>query len=227
MIGKKVYFFNSLPSTNTYIYENIRDFKHGDIVVAKTQTKGRGRRNHRWVSLDGNLHFSFLYESKKYTDFSLVVMTSLATVLALNEFGVSAQIKYPNDIVVNKGKIAGILIEKTQDKYIVGVGINVLFHDIENYEFFPTSIFLETSKIVDYRDVLTSFINHFTRLETESFSENFTMYKKLSTIIGKQIKTNKLEGKCIDINANGDLLLESGKMISGANEIIISGVYHG
>lgn len=224
LIGQKVLFFDKLDSTSTYVYEHLDQLSHGDIVLAKTQTNGRGRRNHHWVSIDGNLHFSFVYEQKFVTnDFELIAKTSLAIIDCLNSFNVQASIKYPNDIVVNQGKIAGILLEKVEAKYIVGVGINVLFHNISNYEFYPSSILLETSKIVDYKDVLSAFRTSFSQFESQRIEKWLPKYRENSIVIGKKVKTRNAVGTCVNISEKGALILEDGKVISGANEINIRG----
>jgi len=102
MIGNKVCFFQTLESTNTFMKEHISDFKHGDMVCAKIQTAGRGRRSRSWVSTEGNLHTSFVLEQvdRTYTNFEVVMKSSVAIVKLLTTLGIPAKIKYPNDIGV-------------------------------------------------------------------------------------------------------------------------------
>ncbi len=92
------------------------------VVVAKEQTKGRGRYARTWVSEQDNLFFSVVLKDAdvKTPLLSFVVAISVAESLALFD----AKIKWPNDILINTQKVAGILLERCDDKVIVGVGIN-------------------------------------------------------------------------------------------------------
>lgn len=211
MIGNKVCFFQTLDSTNTFMKDHINDFKHGDMVCAKIQNKGRGRRNRTWVSQEGNLHTSFLLDTKvhPYTPFEVVMRTSLAIVALLKEFGITAMIKYPNDIVIGKRKMAGILIEKVDSYYIVGVGVNVTFSDTDTYEFPITSIFLETKKLQDYRDVLSALIHGYNHLLDYSNEQIYQLYKGYSIVLDQKIEYQGAEFHIDDISLNGELILKN------------------
>jgi BirA family biotin operon repressor/biotin-[acetyl-CoA-carboxylase] ligase len=133
-IGHTILNFNELPSTNDYLKENASFFNEGTVVWTKNQTSGRGQQGNKWISeADKNLTFSilllphFLQVNKQ---FYLSMVTALAVTDFLKKFDVEAQIKWPNDILVNKKKISGILIENTLkgnsiNCSIVGVGINI------------------------------------------------------------------------------------------------------
>lgn len=128
---------NAIPSTNTFLKElavsqSIDDFT---VVVAKDQFKGRGQRINTWQSeLGKNLTFSmFIRNSNLYTTnpflFSVVVPISLIEVLSVLDLR-QLKIKWPNDILAENKKIAGILIETIykSDKEIaavIGIGLNV------------------------------------------------------------------------------------------------------
>ena len=130
---KTILHFNHLESTNDYIIELYKKFHFRDTltVVADNQTKGRGRMNKIWISDNGQgLTFSF---SIKLCDrinlFDINMLTALSVVHLLIDLNISAYIKYPNDIICNNKKIAGLLIESIKvivDRYcIVGVGVNI------------------------------------------------------------------------------------------------------
>ena len=105
------------------------------LVLAETQTSGRGRRTNRWWSADGALTFSLVLEAAaaelppdRWPQASLT--SGLAVGEALEELlpGAETRLKWPNDVFVNRKKIAGILVESTrlqQGKLIIGIGLNV------------------------------------------------------------------------------------------------------
>ena len=122
------------------------DFPKGAVIVASCQTKGRGRLGRRWVSSEGGLYFSFLLEYKDISEgdcLPLVIGYGVSDFLE-NE-GISTAIKWPNDVYHGGKKISGILVEKTGERLIVGVGINV------NQERFPEDIDAVSMKIVKGR----------------------------------------------------------------------------
>jgi BirA family biotin operon repressor/biotin-[acetyl-CoA-carboxylase] ligase len=227
MIGRKVYFYQVLESTSTFMRNHIEEYSHGDMVVAKIQTKGRGRRNRKWVSSDGNLHMSMVLDlnAHPYTDFEIVMITSLAVQKSLEAYQINTFIKYPNDLIINRKKISGILIEKVAQKAIVGVGINVLLENSSKYNFNWTSIYLETGKKIDYRDVLNKFINAFNDVERVKHDELFQLYKKQSIVLKEPIVLNGEYVMVEDINTLGELVLQNKKTLT-LNEVSLSGVYY-
>lgn len=94
------------------------------VVVAREQTKGRGRYARNWVSEPDNLFFSVVLKEfgVKTHLLSFVVAISVAESLA----SLAAKIKWPNDILIHGKKVAGILLELFDDKVIVGIGINTM-----------------------------------------------------------------------------------------------------
>lgn len=227
MIGSKVCFFQTIESTNTFMKDHFEDYRHGHIVVSRIQTAGRGRRDRQWVSKDGNLHASIklTQELESLTAFDVVMRISLAVVKALAYFDVDASIKYPNDIVVGHRKIAGILIEQVQDSYIAGVGINVTFNDVDVYSFQLSSIFLETSRTVDYRDVLSALIDAYNELLEEPFASLYEQYKTLSIVLNKTIVLDDKEYQVTDITKDGELFLDNKQKIA-PNEVTLASWYH-
>jgi BirA family biotin operon repressor/biotin-[acetyl-CoA-carboxylase] ligase len=128
--------FDQLPSTNTHLLEWAQSgAPHRALVVSEWQSEGRGRRGRAWHGeLGGALTFSLLWRSSRpvaeLSGLSLAVGASL--VGALRDLGLArAMVKWPNDILVDDAKLAGVLIELTGDMLgpsaaVIGVGINVL-----------------------------------------------------------------------------------------------------
>lgn len=126
--------FDTLSSTNSYLMQNMSSKTHGTCVIANLQTNGRGRRGREWqASLGASLTFSLLWRfqcgAAALSGLSLAV--GVALIRALHDVGASAaQLKWPNDILVNQKKLAGILIELQGDMEgpstaVIGVGINL------------------------------------------------------------------------------------------------------
>jgi BirA family biotin operon repressor/biotin-[acetyl-CoA-carboxylase] ligase len=104
---------------------------HGTAVHADEQATGRGRFGRTWFSPPGNLYLSVLLRLDlppgRGPELSFVTAIAVADAIdALLPKGSKATLKWPNDVLVNEGKIAGILIESVDDAQIIGVGLNVL-----------------------------------------------------------------------------------------------------
>ncbi len=126
------YYKEETTSTN----DDARDTKyiHGDVICAERQSAGRGQRGNKWISGEGlNATFSVVVEPsflEARKQFLVSQITALALVEMLHEYGISASIKWTNDIYVGNRKIVGVLIENrlsgaTLSRSIIGVGINI------------------------------------------------------------------------------------------------------
>ena len=126
--------FDSLPSTNSWIIENIQKFnQNGLLVVCKHQIQGRGRQNNVWLTPKNQcLTFSAVYDLTNNTFLpqilSLVAGISIYKYLSENNI-YNIFLKWPNDILIGNQKICGILCEKIKsegvNKIIIGIGLNV------------------------------------------------------------------------------------------------------
>jgi len=104
---------------------------HGTVVHADEQAAGRGRFGRTWFSPPGNLYLSVLLRldlpASRGSELSFVTALTVAdTIDALLPKQSKATLKWPNDVLVNEGKIAGILVESLDDAQIIGIGVNVL-----------------------------------------------------------------------------------------------------
>ena len=169
-INFKITHLDSVDSTSNYVATAFAQGKigHGSVILADNQTSGRGQREATWQSEGGlNLLFSFLLipDNMSASDGqSLMHCTTLALVHLLKSFGVKAQIKWPNDVYVGRKKMAGILIENQLSgsrisRSIIGVGLNINQADFG--ELNATSLYLETKKYVELKEVLLRFLFQF------------------------------------------------------------------
>lgn len=135
---------NATPSTNDYLKNlcSTQSVENFTVVVAENQTKGKGQRGNIWeIEAGKNITFSVLikkYSSSESSVFDLNVAISVSIIQALESFEIpKLNIKWPNDILSDGKKIAGILIENTFSSNqsvssIIGIGLNVNQTDFEN-----------------------------------------------------------------------------------------------
>lgn len=219
----KIIKFKQITSTNDYIKENYKQLENNTVVVGEKQTKGRGRLDHAWESPKGNLYFSVLLEGK-YDDFTLIKNASLSVVKFLDSIGIKALIKYPNDILVDNKKIAGILIETMytdQQINIIGIGLNVNQVDFKELNTKAISMKQISNTIYSLDRVLDNILvfldNQYTVAE----------YKKYSFVLGRTILLNDKRYMIVDILDDGSLRLRNGdKFVTVKfNEISLEELY--
>ncbi len=138
----KKFKFKKVKSTNNTAIRIVKETKYNlGMVVAEAQVNGRGQYGRKWISLKGNLFVSFFYELKK-TNLSINVITKSNCLLVKNLLSKFTNkritIKKPNDLLIDKKKISGILQEiiltKGKKFLITGIGINIIKHpNIKNY----------------------------------------------------------------------------------------------
>ncbi len=227
-IGRNFVYIDEIDSTNTFLLKTTEFTENGTVLFAEFQSEGKGRRNRQWKSEKGqNLTFSVLLteninaETPNLYSFA----ASLAVVYALeNLYQLKPEVKWPNDVLVNNKKIAGILTETTfQDssitKMVIGIGINVNQpHFPGKFNFQPTSVKIEFGKIVKRERLLNEFLNIFEELleNIESSPENIlNSWRRKCRMIGEKIKIVNDDGELFgildDIDDKGFLILKSGE----------------
>ena len=146
MAGYKVLSFDKISSTQTYAHDMIANGTATDhtIVCAAAQYAGRGRYRRKWVSHHGNLYASFIFGCPE-RDSRLSYAVAVAIIDTLASYGIDATIKWPNDILLDEKKVAGVLIEYAGRFVIVGIGINVHSN--------PTVDEYKTTKLDKYTDI--------------------------------------------------------------------------
>ncbi len=152
--------FEEVDSTNNVAAELIAGFTdvEDSLVLAGTQTAGRGRLNDRtWVSMPGNFHGTYIINVEKLgVSENSVALLNRAAILAVrdeflklkkNDSGIT--IKLPNDILINKKKVAGVLIEVSHPFALIGIGINLSVSPMD----FTTDIKKEFNVLVNSREL--------------------------------------------------------------------------
>ncbi|CAI8938717.1 Bifunctional ligase/repressor BirA [Pseudomonas chlororaphis] len=218
--------FDSIDSTNA---EALRAVERGVpapfLVLAERQTAGRGRRGRKWVSpFAENVYYSLVLRidggMRQLEGLSLVV--GLAVMQTLREFGVAgAGLKWPNDVLVGRKKIAGILLELVGDPadvchVVLGVGINVNMQKTDEVDQQWTSMRLESGKQVDRNQLvarlsmmLRAYLERhqaqgFSSIQEEWEQNHLWQGNAVSLIAG----VNKIDGVVMGIDQQGALRLE-------------------
>lgn len=229
LIGRNFIYADEISSTNSELISNKRDYKNsGTVLLAENQLEGKGRKDRQWISTrDLNLTFSILLVNKNINA-SKINIINLAASLAVarsieNLYQLHPELKWPNDVLINRRKTAGILLEssvqgKKIERLVIGVGINVNQKSFPGkYNFPPTSINLEAGKEIGRETLLAELLNNFENLLQVAISNPQVIlyeWKQKCNMIGDRIKIVEKEktiaGIFDDIDENGFLILRRG-----------------
>lgn len=247
IIGKKLCVLDSTTSTNDYL-KNLgnENCENGAVVVAREQTKGKGRLGRTWTSKkDDCVMFSVLLRPNiaPHEVSAITPLAGLAVCKAIREFtGLDCMIKWPNDIIVGRKKLVGILTEMSAEfdavEYIVtGIGINF------DQTFFPeeiaykaTSVLLETGRHYNKNEFLACVLEH---IENEFIKNNLELsqtalneYGDMCATVGKNVTfqrgTRRISGMAVGVASGGELkvMLSDGSICNvNSGEVTVQGIY--
>jgi len=228
-----MHFFSSVSST----MDVARDISKSTcpnhtVIIAKHQECGRGRLKRQWLSDDGGIYMTWITRPKFAIEhcFAYTFSTALTIVHTLNQlFQIKAHVKWPNDVLVDSRKIAGVLTEmqlaNNQFQYLnIGIGINVN-NQTNTDAFSAISIHDILKKQVDKNLMIQQLCNNlatqFAHIHVDRVLES---WKKHNCTIGKKVRIvlqdRTIEGQAININENGALIV---KQNNGQQEAITYG----
>ena len=214
-----------VTSTNSYALElkNTAVFREGLVVTADFQTGGKGQRGKEWESnRNENLLLSVVVEPNISAEnqFDINFLSSLAVMDCLNDFHIDSHIKWPNDILVNKFKIAGILIQNLISKNIIthtviGIGLNI--NQVKFSNFFPkaTSIQNELGVTINISEVKNSLLNALQhrlvkyRLSCDLKDDYLSNLFKKDKVSSFETNNQKFTGIIRGVTKNGMLKIET------------------
>ena len=251
--GRKLYYYDVTGSTNNDAKRLAEEGEpHGTVVVADIQNAGKGRRGRAWQTLPGTaLSFTLLlrpeFAADKASMITLVMALSVAEAVE-EAAGIAATIKWPNDIVVNKKKICGMLTEMTMTpemdeiQYIVvGAGINVNNGSPDEFQEeirgTATSLKIETGRRINRAELLGRVLvrfeeNYATFLKTLDLSRLRDAYQKHLQGVGAEVRVldpaGEYTGVSHGINDHGELIVikENGERVQVyAGEVSVRGLY--
>jgi BirA family biotin operon repressor/biotin-[acetyl-CoA-carboxylase] ligase len=236
---KKFIVFDEISSTNIKAKELAQDeAAEGTVVIAQMQKSGKGRFDRVWESPDGGLYLSIILKPDVSPDKAtlLSLVAALAVSKTIRKYGISAAIKWPNDVRVNKKKIAGILLESEVIEnhlcyVILGIGVNLnidvnLFS--KELKDAVTSLSHKLHSTVDYHkfleNLLLSLSEYYTMFINGEFDRIVSEWKILSDTIDQRVhivtSSDEILGKAYDVDKSGFLLVitdtgEYRKIMSG------------
>ncbi|SHI16893.1 biotin--[acetyl-CoA-carboxylase] ligase [Sporanaerobacter acetigenes] len=239
-IGRKIYYFDTIDSTNIKAKELAYKEDEGTLVIAEEQTLGRGRLGRTWISPKKKGIWMSIILKPSIDPMKVAKITQIgaaAIALALEDLGIEAFIKWPNDIVMNGKKVCGILTEMSCElnmiNYVImGVGINVnlgsedFSGEVSNV---GTSLKIQSGKVIDRKKLLGLFLNRFEELYIpfvgkDDFFETLKVCREKSILIGKEVRIirgkDEEKGKVLGINDDGELIIDYG---NGKIENVLSG----
>lgn len=184
----EILYFKEIESTSVWARKNLKDLENFRVISADVQTEGHGQFERKWYSTSengGNIYISIVLKPRNIAHLNeLTRYASYIGAKTIEEYGIKANFKFPNDILIKGKKIAGILAESVfigQEfkGVIVGIGINLNLNaiDIENIDIPATSLFIETDKNINKDEFLDRLLRNF-----EDEYENFLEYGLKDTV---------------------------------------------
>lgn len=230
-IGKKILYYKSITSTNFLAKQLLKNetnnLLEGTVLIAEEQTAGRGRLGRNWHSPAGGIWFTIILFPDMEPAYvsSITLMSAVVLVNSLKTlYKFKPQIKWPNDIVFNGQKIAGILTEMSvrMDKInyvLVGIGINANLQtdkfpaEIRDQSISLTEILQKPiSRTQLLQLVLENFEKYYHILQKNQISFILEEWKKNTETLGKYIaimsEEKIISGKAIDVNLDGSLVVK-------------------
>lgn len=247
IIGKNLIVLDSVDSTNDCLKKlGNEGIENGTVVVTREQTKGKGRLGRTWQSKkDDGIAFSVLLRPNVAPSevSAITPLAGLAVCKAIREYTkLDCVIKWPNDIIVGRKKLVGILTEMSAEfdavEYVItGIGINVDHTSFpEEIAFKATSLLLETGRHIDKNEFLACVLEH---LENEFVKNNLELtptalseYTDLCATVGRSVTfqrgTRRISGMAVGVSEHGELkvMMSDGTIcLVNSGEVTVQGIY--
>lgn len=235
----RYYHLNQVSSTNTWAKEHATEFALDEVtaISASEQTQGRGRYARVWHSPRGKnlyLTLAFFLEEPTVQPFALCQLASLTLEEFLQIHGISAKIKWPNDLLVNGKKIVGVLTERQEVNerpfMVIGIGLNVNMtaEELADIPQAATSMMLEKLRTYSIEAIKEFYVRLFVKRLNEAkatkFANVWSHWQKslqwmLQHPVCVQTTAKRLQGTVVDLHADGGLILE---LPNGSQQVIQS-----
>lgn len=223
---------DEVDSTNLYAKHNLASLEDKTIIIANNQTSGRGRFDRVWIDLgEDNLFLSFVLKpSDSFKDVyaNLTQYLSVILVNVLEEYGLSPSIKWPNDVLIDGKKIAGILSETVMqgNKFnglVLGIGVNLNSEKsnlslVKDKKITALNVELDrehVDKKLFYEKLVNEFFKDYDNFLEHGFMLIKEKYINKCNFLGKQVSVQvfdeKKSGIAKYINDSGELVLQNHK----------------
>ena len=227
-----LYKFDELDSTNDYLRRNHKSYEEFDVISARVQTHGKARRQNDWISMDGMALFSFFLKERdnwKIEDYlKLPLIAGIAVIKGLRKIeNLEYKFKWTNDVYVENMKLCGILIEKTEDVYITGIGINVNNMLPENLKSKAISLTQIRNKKYEIDEVIKNIVLEFQtlceNLENGFWKDILKEINQINYLKGKKIElkfgNEVISGVAHNINKDGEIEVLMEQNEAGEREV--------
>ncbi|MFM8620776.1 MAG: biotin--[acetyl-CoA-carboxylase] ligase [Candidatus Nanopelagicaceae bacterium] len=201
----------------------VKNFKVGNVLVAEYQSAGRGRLDRKFlVPPRKGLTFSFCISTEKDLEW-IPLITGLAATRAINKYLKSdlVRIKWPNDLIIDDKKLAGILSEKCEAGVVVGIGINIY----QTQDELPIADAISLSMIgqVNRDDLLIEILNELGSALSDIENQK-TLYRENCATIGNRVRATLPDGQVIEDLALG--ISDDGSLLLNSREIRVGDIVH-
>jgi BirA family biotin operon repressor/biotin-[acetyl-CoA-carboxylase] ligase len=221
-LEQRIHYFPEIGSTMDAARELAKKgAKEGTIVIAEAQTRGRGRLSRQWLSPEGGIYCTLILRPRISPAYAprINLMAAIAVAATIRKlFGLKAELKWPNDVLIEGKKVCGILAEMDAEMDVVnfvnvGIGINANA-SIPRFEKTATSLKDALGREISRKEFLSVLIMEMERRQPLLMKANLLReWKRLSATLNKEVRVMSLGeeviGQAMDIDATGALILKS------------------
>lgn len=215
-LGREILHFPQCDSTNRIAKELSNNY--GTLVIAGSQTSGRGRSGKEWQSSKGGVYMSIVLPPK-----DTAVITLICALAVHRAFG-KGEIKWPNDIVIGSKKVCGILCERTDNAVVCGIGVNI-------YNKVPKDIPATSISSVNPSKLVAKILNELENLLEYDFSTLRNEYERCCVNINRPVEAvfnnRSVKGIAKGVTDTGELIIDTPEGIITVNsgEVSVRGIY--
>ena len=240
VIGQRVHYYKTIPTTMEKAYElAMEGAEEGTVIIAEAQTKGKGRMGRAWVSPKGKGIYLSLILRPQLPPTDVAKLTLLCAVACCGairkETGLNVTIKWPNDLLIDGKKFAGILTELNaeiqQVRFIVvGIGINISAKDDmlpEGATSLQKELGQKISRVRLTQAIFESLERWYDCVE-DGFGPVLEQWKKMSSTLGNKVRMEdpygSVEGEAVDLDEYGGLVIRtaSGEVVKRMSGDVIN-----
>jgi BirA family biotin operon repressor/biotin-[acetyl-CoA-carboxylase] ligase len=220
-LEQRIHYFPEVGSTMDAARELAKKgVGEGTIVIAEAQTRGRGRLSREWFSPEGGIYFTLVLRPKISPAYAprINLMASIAVAATIRKlFGLKAELKWPNDVLIEGRKVCGILAEMEAEMDVVnfvnvGIGINANT-SIPQFEKTATSLKYALGKEISRKEFLSVLLTEIERRQPLLMKADLLEeWKKFSVTLNKDVEIaapgEVIVGRAIDIDTTGALIIK-------------------
>jgi BirA family biotin operon repressor/biotin-[acetyl-CoA-carboxylase] ligase len=218
---QRIHYFPEIGSTMDAARELAKNgAKEGTIVIAEAQTQGRGRLSREWLSPEGGIYFTLILRPRISPVYAprINLMAAIAVAVTIRRlFGLKAELKWPNDVLIADKKVCGILAEMDAEIDVVnfvniGIGINAN-NSIPQFEKTATSLNDALGREICRKEFLSALLVEIERWQPLLMEADLLLeWEKLSATLNKDVRIEApgevITGRAIDVDTTGALIIK-------------------